>query len=262
MSKAVPHFQLLLTLILLSVLLWGLDLLGWLNLPKAGLFYLTNPISLQLYRTRQTVAQQFNFIFAARFAAQENTALKVQLGDLLLENANLRDALAETQALVEQQTDFSPQTYNLITARPIGLSRYLLIDKGTEDGVREGKAVVFKNNLLGKVMSVSPKRANIQLITDPDFKLSAFSLNKEGKARGIVAGQFGTYLLMDKILHSEPLEKDDLVYSEGLESYLPRGLILGQVSEVLEKQNQVFKQAKLVPVFDIQNLELVFVVSD
>ncbi len=262
MSKVIPNLQLFLILTFLSLLIWALDNFGLLNLPKTGLFYLTNPISLQLFKTRQVVSQQFNFIFAARFAAQENVALKAQLGDLLLENANLRQSLVETQALVDQQTTFSPQTYNLISARPIGLSRYLLIDKGQNDGVKVGKAVVFKNNLLGKVVSVSPKSASVQLITDPDFKLSAFSLNKDGKARGIVSGQFGTFLLMDKILHSEPIEKDDLIYSEGLESYLPRGLILGSVTEIVKEQNQVFKQAKVTPVFDAQNLDLVFVVSD
>lgn len=262
MSKVFPNFQLFLTLIFFSLLLWGLDRFGWLSLPKTGLFYLTNPISLQLFKTRQIFAAQFNFIFAARFAAKENVALKVQLGDLLLENATLRQNLAETQTLVDQQQAFSPQTYNLITARPIGLSRYLLIDKGSRDGVKEGKAVVFKNNFLGKVISASSKSASVQLITDPDFKLSAFSLNKEGKARGIVSGQFGTYLLMDKILHSEPMEKDDLVYSEGLESYLPRGLILGSITEVTEVSTQVFKQAKVTPVFDVKSLDLVFVISD
>ncbi|QQG43140.1 MAG: rod shape-determining protein MreC [Candidatus Daviesbacteria bacterium] len=262
MSKAVPNLQLLLTLILSSLLILGLDLLGWLNLPKTGLFYLTNPISLQLFKTRQVISQQFNFVFTARFASKENVALKKQLGDLLLENATLRQSLAETQALVDQQETFSPQTYNLIAARPIGLSRYLLIDKGSSDGVKEGKAVVFKNNLLGKVISASTKSANVELITDPDFKLSAFSLNTEGKARGIVSGQFGTYLLMDKILHNEPAEKDDLIYSEGLESYLPRGLILGSVTEIISVPNQVFKQAKVEPVFDVKNLDLIFVVSD
>lgn len=262
MSKVIPNLQLFLILTFLSLLIWVLDSFNLLNLPKTGLFYLTNPISLQLFKTRQIVSQQFNFIFAARFAAQENVALKTQLGDLLLENSNLRQSLVETQALVDQQTSFSPQTYNLISARPIGLSRYLLIDKGQNDGVKVGKAVVFKNNLLGKVITASAKSAGVQLITDPDFKLSAFSLNKDGKARGIVSGQFGVYLLMDKILHSEPVEKTDMIYSEGLEAYLPRGLILGSVTEIVEEQNQVFKQAKVTPVFDVQNLDLVFIVSD
>lgn len=262
MSKVIPNLQLFLILTFCSLLIWVFDNFNLLNLPKTGLFYLTNPISLQLFKIRQTVSQQFNFIFAARFAAQENVALKAQLGDILLENSNLRQNLAETQALVDQQASFSPQTYNLIAARPIGLSRYLLIDKGANDAVKVGKAVVFKNNLLGKIVTVSPKSATVQLITDPDFKLSAFSLNKDGKARGIVSGQFGTYLLMDKILHSEPVEKNDLIYSEGLESYLPRGLILGLVTEVVEEQNQVFKQAKAASVFVASNLDLVFVVSD
>ena len=67
---------------------------------------------------------------------------------------------------------------------------------------------------------------------------------------------------MDKILHEEKIAVGDLVYSEGTEGFLPRGLILGKVTEVLERATQVFKQAKVKSVFDIRDLELVFVISE
>ena len=69
-------------------------------------------------------------------------------------------------------------------------------------------------------------------------------------------------MLLDKILHEEPIAQGDLVYSEGTEGYLPRGLIVGRVNEVIEKQNEVFKQAKVKPIFDIRDLELVFVIQE
>ncbi len=262
MTKAVPNLKLLLFLIFLSLIILLLDILNFLNLPKKLIFYITNPVSFGIYNTNQKIGRQFYFIFAARFAAQENKALKEQVGKLIAENAEVRKKLAETEALVSQEKHLDPKTFNLFPARPIGLSRYLKIDKGSSSGIQVGQAVIFEDNYLGKVKVVTNENAGVELLIDPDSKVSAFSLNKEGKAKGILAGQFGTELILDKILHEEKINVGDLVYSEGLEEFLPRGLILGRVTQVLERENEVFKQAKVQPIFDIGDLDLVFVIIE
>lgn len=233
-----------------------------LDLPKQFAFYITNPISFGIYNTNRRISNQFYFIFAARYAAQESKALKEQIGKLLSENADLRKKLAEEQALVSQERSLDPHTYNLLPARPIGLGKYLKIDKGTTSGVKVGQAVVFEDNYVGKVVAVSPKAANVELLTDPDSKVTAFSQNKDGQAKGVLVGQFGTEVLLDKILHEEKVAAGDLVYSEGLEEFLPRGLILGRITQVLERVNEVFKQARVQPIFDVRDLELVFVIEE
>ena len=262
MSKVIPNIKIFLILILLCLMIFVLDIIHLLDWPKRLLFYITNPVSFGIYNTNRNVGKQFHFVFQARFAAQENKALKEQVGKLLSENATLRKNLAETESLVSQEKHLDPSTYNLLPARPIGLGRYLRIDKGATAGIKIGQAVVFEDNFVGKVIGVSPASSNIQLLTDPDSKIAAFSQNIEGKAKGVLIGQFGTEILMDKILHEEKITEGDLVYSEGLEGFLPRGLVLGRISQVIEQTNEVFKQAKVQPIFDIRDLELVFVIEE
>lgn len=239
-----------------------LDKISFLNLPKQLVFYISNPVSFGIYNTNQNISKQFYFMFQARFAAQENKALKEQVGQLLSENAALRKNIAEVRAQLSQEQHLDPNTYNLLPARLIGLSRYLKIDKGSENNVKVDQAVIFEDTFVGKIISVSSGASSVQLLTDPDSKVAAFSQNKEGKAKGVLVGQFGTEILMDKILHEEQITEGDLVYSEGLEGFLPRGLILGKVTQVLERENEIFKQAKVTPIFDIRDLELVFVIED
>lgn len=262
MGKVVPNLQLFLLLSIISLLIFGLDNLKWLNAPKSAGYFLTNPISFSLYKTRQIFSKQFHFVFAARFAAKENKALQEQIGQLISENASLRKNLAETQAQLAQEKSIDPRTYYLIASHPIGLERFLKIDRGSNDGVKKGQAAVFRDNYLGQVVSVSASSANIRLLTDPDTKLAAFSIGKEGKAKGVLRGEFGLEMVLDKILHEEHINKGDLVYSEGTEGFLPRGLIVGRVSEVLEKENEIFKAAKIRPIFDIRDLELVYLIKD
>lgn len=262
MSKIIPNLQILLTLIFLSLLILTLDSLKFLQLPKTAAYYITNPVSFGLYKTRQVISGQFSFIFLARKAGQENKALQEQIGQLVSENSKLRSQLAEAQAYLDQSQSLDPRTYNLMPARPIGVDRYLKIDKGSQDGVKEGWAVIFKDNFIGQIVTVSTKQSNVRLLTDPDSKLSAFSIGSEGRAKGVVRGDFGLEMVMDKILHEEKISQGDLVYSEGTEGFLPRGLILGRIVEVKEVENELFKQAILKPVFDIKDLELVFLIQN
>jgi len=262
MERVIPDFKFFLILIFLSSVIMVADSLNFLSLPKTGAFYITNPISFGLYQTGKSISRQFYFVFEARFAAQENKALKEQVGKLLSENASLRKDLAEKEALVSQATHLDPRTYKLIPARPIGVTRYLKIDKGFSAGLKVGQAVVVNDNYIGKLLEVGEKSANVLLLTDPDSKLAAFSQNKDGRAKGVLNGQFGSEISFDKILHEEKINEGDLVYSEGTEGFLPRGLILGKVTKVLEQETQVFKQAKVQPNFDIRDLELVFVIEE
>lgn len=262
MDRVIPDFKLFLILTTVSVIILILDFFHFLQFPKAVFSYITNPISFGLYQTYQKLGNQFHFVFQARFAAQENKALKEQAGQLVSENAKLRKKLAESESLVSQSQHLDPQIYNLNATRPIGLGRYLKIDKGLSSGIKIGQAVVFNDNYIGKIIGISEKGANVQLLTDPDSKVAGFSQGIEGKSKGVLIGQFGTEILMDKILHEEKIKPGDLVYTDGTEGFLPRGLILGRVSQVMERENEVFKQAKIQPVFDIRDLELVFVIKE
>lgn len=262
LSRLFSDSRVFFTFIFFSIVLGFFDGLGALNFFKAGLQYVTVPIQYGLYKTSLGVGKQFEFIVLARRASQENKALQEQLAQVLSENANLRRKLSETEGFLKQQSTLGMQTFNLVAARPVGVSRYLLIDKGSSDGLKINQAVIYKDNYIGEVKEVSPKKSQVILATDPDSKLSAFAANANGKARGVLNGEFGSEMLLDKILHQEPIETNDLVYSEGTEVEIPRGLILGQVSEVLSRDNQIFKQAKVKPVFDIANLDVVFVVTN
>ncbi len=262
MNRVIPNLKIFLILTLFCIVIFILDTIHLLALPKQAIFYVTNPISFGIYQTSQTLGKQFYFVFQARFAAQENKALKEQIGQLLSENALLRKKQAETESLLSQEKHLDPLTYNLVSAHPIGMGRYLKIDKGSSSGLTLGQAVVFNDNYIGKIVQVLEKSSSILLISDPDSKVAVFSQGLEGKAKGVLLGQFGNDILMDKILHEEKIKAGDLVYSEGTEGFLPRGLILGKVTQVMERENEVFKQAKIQLNFDIRDLELVFVIKE
>ncbi len=261
-SSLLKDSKLFFTLALLSIIFLISDKFGFLNIPKSGLQYITSPIQYGLYKTSLNISRQFEFIIIARKASQENKALTEQLAQVLSENANLRRQLAEARGFLDQQKALNEETLTLVAARPLGMDRYLLIDKGLDDGIKINQAVVYKDNYIGKIKEVSPKRSSIMVSTDPDSRVSAFVNNQAGRAKGVLGGQFGSEMLLDKILHQEPIQKGDLVYSEGAEIEIPRGLVVGKVDQVFQRDNEIFKQAKVKPVFDPVDLDIVFVVAN
>lgn len=246
----------------LAVLLFLTDSTGVLNWPKGLLQSITTPIQYGLFKTSSQITRQFEFIVLARRASQENKALSEQLAQVLSENSQLQKKLAETQGMVEQQQTLDAQTFALVPARPLGFSRFLIIDKGSDDGLKVGQAVIYKDNYIGQIKEVSAKKSTVTLSTDPDAKIAAFVSSQAGRAQGILLGQFGSELLLDKVIHEEPLEKNDLVYTSGNEEDIPRGLIAGRVEETIVKDGEVFKQAKVKPVFDLANLDVLFIITN
>jgi rod shape-determining protein MreC len=248
--------------LLIAVLLFLIDLSGALIWPKGALQQIFTPIQYGLYKTSSQFTRQFEFIVLARRASQENKALSEQLAQVLSENSQLQKKLAETQSLLAQQTTLDVQTFALQAARPIGFSRFLIIDKGESDGLKVGQTVIYKDNYIGQIKEVSPRRSIVSLATDPDTKIAAFVINNNGRAQGILLGQFGSEMLLDKVIHEEPMEKNDLVYTGGTEENIPRGLIIGRVEETVVKDGEVFKQAKVKPIFNLGNLDLLFVITN
>lgn len=261
MKTQVQDYKLLVGLVFFSLSLLFFDRVGFLNPFKSLAQTVTVPVQFGLYKSVTSFGQSFQFIFVARQAYLENEALKQQLGELLTENSSLRTKLSENETLVDQYNKLSPVTYDLMPVHVIGSGRFLTLDRGLDDGITAGQVVVYKDNYIGQIKEASPKTSRVLLPFDPDSKIAVFSQGSEGRARGILQGQFGSELLMDKILHQENVAEGDLVYSEGMEGRLPKGLVMGKVSEVLEKENEIFKQAKVVPLFNAVDLDTVFVMK-
>ncbi len=248
--------------IILSAIIFGFDSVNLLSLPKSAIQYITSPIQYGFYRSGATVGDQFEIISLQRRASQENKALREQLASLLSENSGLRTKLSEIESLIDQQQSLNPLTFKTVATRPVGLSRYMLLDRGSNDGISAGMAVVYKNNLVGVVKEVTANKSSVILTSDPDSKISAVISNVDGRAKGLVYGQFGAQILLDRVLHKEPLGVGDIVYTEGTEGQLPRGLVLGSVTEIIGQDNEIFKQAKIDPGFDLTDLTVVFVITN
>ena len=67
---------------------------------------------------------------------------------------------------------------------------------------------------------------------------------------------------MEYIPQEEQIDVGDIVLTSGLGGVLPKGLVIGQVTEVLQMDYALFQSATVRPAIDFSRLELVLVITE
>lgn len=195
----------------------------------------------------------------------ENEKLAHENIRLVAENAKLSDMERENEML-RRQFDLLPrETFDLETAEVIGqdhqnAGNWLIINKGSSDGIREGLAVIVDQGaVVGKISQVSSHNAKVLLLTSPESSINGIDAQTE--AKGIVRGQYGVGIAIDTVLQTDVLKQGDAVVTSGLGGDFPRGLFLGKVDSVRASDDRLFQQATIVPIVDFARLRTVFIVT-
>jgi rod shape-determining protein MreC len=170
---------------------------------------------------------------------RDNDLLRKQLG--LDVAATLRQVAAEVIA-------FHPDSYH----------QFVTINKGSAAGIQPGMAVTSEGVLIGTIVDVQSITSRIMLVTDPEFKLAA--KDQDTNATGIIRGQLGSGLVLDKIGQTDTVKPGDTVTSSGLGSLVPAGLYIGQVEAVDTRANVVFQAAQVATSMRVSRLRFAYVV--
>ncbi len=159
-----------------------------------------------------------------------------------------------------------PENLGFIDAKIIGQEKdFFIIDKGEEAGISEEQLVLADNFLVGKVFKVEKKRSQVLRADSPRLAIPVLifanksgCLSQEGiedscqKGKGILKGEE-----IKEILREEKVESGDLVSLLGG----PNGILLGEVAEVRESQDKVFKEARVRREIPLTEIVYVFVIK-
>jgi rod shape-determining protein MreC len=223
-------------------------------------------ISLQSWFASRFVAVQ-DFLTAPRDMAslrQRNLELEADVAELQTQIIQLQQEAGETQILAAL-LDFSranpENVYKaaaVIGQDPSPFLHYVIINRGSNDGIRRGMPVVTDQGLIGRVDAVIADASRVQLITDAASSVNVRLQNAETDASlvGSVTGDVTLELIPQNIT----VERGDLVLTSGLGGGYPPDLIVGQVLNVRSRDFDLFQQATVQPVVDFNRLQLVLVI--
>jgi len=261
MKRVFSHRFILSLLIIVGLIF--LNSQGWLKFSQDIFFSLTASVQKISYQFSSKVNQMTGSLISLNRLNQEKVRLAEENKELSSQLVQLKEAARENEFLRQQLSVSSPESPELILAGVIGcnssfLEKTLLINRGSQDGVKEGAAVITAGNfLVGQVVETNNSSSKVRLILDPNSRVNA--LVQESGVTGLVKSNQWLNLTIDFIPQGENIKEGQTVVTSGLAGFFPVGLFIGQISQIISIDVEIFQKAKIKPAVDFENLEKVFV---
>ena len=202
---------------------------------------------------------------AGRDLARINAALEIQIHkfeDIRRENVRLREL-----PRYNVPAEYMSVVARVATRDSSSWWQRIVIRKGRNDGIRPGAPVVFGNTVVGRVTAVHLTTSEIDLVTSPGFRCTAYlegdDQNHIVLVNGVASNSLGTAKARVSVIprdYSMPAGQPARVFTTGMGGVFPSRLILGYLDGgTYATQVGNFKESLLVPSRDLYNLQEVSV---
>jgi rod shape-determining protein MreC len=197
---------------------------------------------------------------------QRNVDLEAEVARLQTQVIELQQQISEAQvlyALLDFARAHPENQYiasSVIGKDPSPFLHYVIINQGSDDGVRHGMPVVNQKGLIGRVDAVTASASRVQLISDTGASVNVRleSSPVEIIMQGSVTGELSLQMVPQDL----NIKAGDVLLTSGLGGGYPGNLMIGQVANVQQMGSNLFKSATVQPIVDLSSLDVVLVISN
>ncbi len=252
----------------------SLAAIGILALALSGTFTaLSRWITTPLIAAQTWISNQYRGVDSFLSASQDIQKIRQQNTELQAENARMQAQIVELQqqlvelkilsALLEFARANPEHQYigaSVIGRDPSPFLRYIIINRGSDDGLRRGMPVVTQNGLAGRVVQVTANGARVSLITDPVTRINVRV--EPSRSAAVLTGSITGDITLEQIPQDADVQPGNLILTSGLGGNYPPNIIVGQVTSVRTRENALFQSASVQPVTDFSDLAIVLVITN
>ncbi|MCT0955002.1 rod shape-determining protein MreC [Weissella cibaria] len=201
----------------------------------------------------------------------ENEKLTTKIDDLAQSKVQLQTLQAENRALKDQLkidgtlTDYKVVNAVVISRSPSNWQSQLIINKGTNAGLKKGLSVMGSGGLIGRITQVNTTNAKVELLSDDSQVADRFAIRVTNSNSEVIDGivtsfnQSKNLIVMGQITSDVDVKKGDLVTTSGLGGVTPAGLYVGKVASVGKDNYGLPKKIYIKPATDFNNVPVVSV---
>lgn len=200
-----------------------------------------------------------------RHVRQQNQEMQSELNQIRMEQASLavdaREGL-RLQKLFGFQQQYIAKTVaaHIIGTSGTDLSRVLVVDKGSKDGLKTDMPVITPDGVVGKVRDVFPHTAQVLEINDQTSGLGI--VLTQTRLRGILRGNAAGQTEVIDILPDERIQSGEPVVTSGGDSVYPSGLPVGTVERVVnDPEHNPYVAVRVHPAVNLSRLDEVLVIT-
>jgi rod shape-determining protein MreC len=235
------------------------------------------PLQEAVSRVTRPVGDFFSGLAHLPSLERENTDLKTQIADLQADAAGRANVEEQLQTLTDllglQQQLFPEGVAALVIAN--GVSNFewsITISEGSDDGIQVDQPVVAGSaitpRLVGRVTQVTPNSATVELLIDQNFAVAGRI--SPTRATGLVQGRGDQDPEMDgipqdtniELTGDQPVQVFTMSYEiNGQHGRYPPGILIGEVSSVIQSTNALETAVTVRPAVDFSALEYVLVLK-
>jgi len=196
--------------------------------------------------------------------SEEILSLKQRVGALSVELARMKEVSLESERLRELLKFKKSLQYRTIVAKVIARDATdwrsaMIINKGRSRGIAEHMPCATTKGLIGSVAEVGPASSKVMLITDPNSKIGVI-LESSRESGVLVGSPQGTCKVIYLSLDAD-MKKGEKVLTAGFSAFFPKGLVVGEVTEVGIETPGLYKYAIVNPVCDMGKIEEVICIE-
>jgi rod shape-determining protein MreC len=226
------------------------------------------PVQYVISQAGFGVLKMDNFTRGLMNVYQDNQNLRAENQTLKQNNLNVAEIMAENIRL-RKMLDYKKTAtqFDFVTAAVVGRdpgswTSSIMIDCGSDSGIAKDMTVVTPQGLVGSVVSVYPKVSRVQLILDPRSAVGALVQRPESRVAAIVEGNGANPLMphMVNIARDADIIKGDQIITSGFGGIYPKGLLIGEVTDIVNDEGGLLKYAVIKPAVDFDKLEEVMVI--
>jgi rod shape-determining protein MreC len=231
----------------------------------SGLFELTATIETWISSLASGTIGIYTGYIELVDAKRDQQKLRGKIGVFENKLSRLNEVEAENRRLMKLLSFQESVPFIMIPARVVGKdfnswSRTIVINEGSRSGIASGMAVVRPEGVVGRIFSVSPNYALVQLTIDSNSAIPG--VFQRTRAQGIVEGKITDLCQVKYLDRLADVKTGDLLITSGLGGVYPKGLIIGTVSSINKQPYGLFQDAAISPAVDFSRLEEVLVVKN
>lgn len=202
---------------------------------------------------------------------RENEKLTTRVDELAQAKVQLQTLQAENKALKSQLdldstlTDYKVVNAVVIARSPSNWQSQVIINKGTDAGLKKNMSVMGSGGLIGRVTQVNTTNAKVELLSDDSQTANRFAIQVTTADDDVVDGIISSFnqtkneIVMSNITSQANVQKGDLVTTSGLGGVTPAGLYVGKVTSVEQDDYGLSKRIYIKPATDFNNIPVVSV---
>ncbi|HEY5012005.1 MAG TPA: rod shape-determining protein MreC [Acidimicrobiia bacterium] len=211
------------------------------------------------------VSDWFDGVVHAGSLKHDNARLKRDLSAARIDALKGEQARRQNQILMKLDgqafLDDIPSVVSRVVAQsPGNFERTVVLDHGTESGIKAGMPVVAGDGLVGRVVQAWSGGCNVLLLDDPQFGVGVRMVRE--RITGVAQGQAGRSTLIADF--SGPLGPSqrprvhELAETSGLQgSTFPPGIPVGTATAVSVSDDGLTIDVRFAPLVDVSSLEYV-----